>query len=122
MSKGKRKKHSVISILFPARLSENQTSPSRNVKHRSDRPKKQKPATTEFTTIIASGIRWMLGLTFVILLLVAIEAISVVVFGRQPSQTYTPVLISALTTIVGGILFFFRILVRHYRNSHTDDE
>jgi len=77
--------------------------------------------TADYTSIVDSGIRWLLVLAFVILVLVAIEEISVVVFGRQPSENFTPTLISALTAIIGGILFFFRVLVRHYRNNNRND-
>lgn len=85
----------------------------------SDRDK-HRPA-VDYTSIVDSGVRWLLVLAFIILILVAIEEISVVVFGRQPSENFTPTLISALTAIIGGILFFFRVLVRHYRNNHRDD-
>ncbi len=78
----------------------------------------------DYVSIVDSGIRWLLVLAFVILILVAIEEISVVVFGRRPAENFTPTLISALTAIIGGILFFFRVLVNHYRNNrrNRDDQ
>ena len=69
-----------------------------------------------YQEMVRSGVRWVLFLAFVILALVAVEEISVVVFGREPHETFTPTLISALTAIVGGVLFFFRQIVRYYRN------
>jgi len=78
----------------------------------------RRPGDQVYQEMVRSGVRWVLFLAFVILLLVAIEEISVVVFGREPHETFTPTLISALTAIVGGVLFFFRQIVRYYRNHH----
>lgn len=114
MSKRK-KEHSVSP---PASKMRQRNSSSNASKDKRD----QQPAPADYTSIVGSGIRWLLVLAFVILVLIAIEEISVVVFERQPSQNFTPTLISALTAIIGGILFFFRVLVRHYRNNHRDDE
>ena len=72
-----------------------------------------------YQEMVRSGVRWVLFLAFVILVLVAVEEISVVVFGREPQQTFTPTLIGALTAIVGGVLFFFRQIIRYYRNNHS---
>lgn len=75
-----------------------------------------------YQAMVSSGVRWVLLLAFVILLLVAVEEISVVVFGREPHQTFTPTLISALTAIIGGILLFFRQIIRYYRDNHPRDQ
>lgn len=118
MGKGKKKRRIPFSISLPIQKMKSKES---NPNPSDDKKGDQKPA-PDYTSIVASGIRWLLVLAFVILLLIAIEEISVVVFGRQPSQNFTPTLISALTAIIGGILFFFRVLVRHYRNNHHDDK
>jgi uncharacterized integral membrane protein len=74
-----------------------------------------------YQEMVRSGVRWVLFLAFVILFLIAVEEISVVVFGREPHRTFTPSLISALTAIVGGVLFFFRQIIRYHRNNHLRD-
>jgi uncharacterized integral membrane protein len=115
---GKRRKDQNIPFSLPAMRMKEMKPNNDPVDHNAE--ENQQPA-TDYAAIVASGIRWIIVLAFVILVLIAIEEISIVVFGRQPSQHFTPTLIGALTGIIGGILFFFRILVQHYRNNHRDN-
>lgn len=118
MGKRKRKRRIPFSISLPTtKMTDTMSNPD---PPRSDKEEQKKVG--DYTSIVDSGIRWLLVLAFIILVLIAIEEISVVVFGRQPSQHFTPTLISALTAIIGGILFFFRVLVRHYRNNQRNDD
>ena len=116
----KRRKEQQIPFSIPPPATSSSHEVTKLAMEQDEKKKKQRPA-TDYTSIVDSGIRWMLVLAFIILVLIAVEEISIVVFGRQPSQYFTPTLISALTGIIGGILFFFRVLVKHYRNHHNHD-
>ncbi len=117
----KRRKNQQVPFSIPPPALSRAEKMTKSETEQGEEQKKQPPA-MDYTSIVDAGIRWILVLAFIILVLIAIEEISIVVFGRQPSQYFTPTLISALTGIIGGILFFFRVLVQHYRNHHPEED
>jgi uncharacterized integral membrane protein len=69
------------------------------------------------SALVTFGVKRLLLLVFVILLLIAIEEIAVVIFSREPAESFTPALIGALTAIVGGLLVFFGKIIRDHRDA-----